>query len=78
MSDRLDSCPARVVDLAFTPFKGTALAHVQELDLGRWGPAPISSYIRDHTSEADAVWSDPAARLLLETGRKPGSRVAHR
>jgi hypothetical protein len=39
------------------------------------GPMPISRYVQAHTTPTDAVWADPAARLLLETNRPPGSRL---
>jgi hypothetical protein len=38
-------------------------------------PMPVSVYVRDHTSPGDSVWGDPAAQLLLETDRPPGSRL---
>jgi hypothetical protein len=43
--------------------------------LRRPGPMPVSRYIIEHTDPTDAIWADPEARLLLETGRKPGSRL---
>jgi hypothetical protein len=42
----------------------------------RWEQTmPASRYILSHTEPDDAVWADPAGRLLLETGRRPGSRL---
>src|SRR5581483_11167864 len=34
----------------------------------------VSEYLRAHATSGDAVWSDSASRVLLETGLKPGSR----
>jgi hypothetical protein len=39
------------------------------------GMSPVSRYVLAHTMPGDVVWADPAARLLLETGRRPGSRL---
>ena len=39
------------------------------------GQMPISRYIEAHTKPGDAVWADPAGRLLLETNREAGSRL---
>jgi hypothetical protein len=35
---------------------------------------PISEYLIAHARPDDSVWSDVAARMLVETGRPPGSR----
>jgi hypothetical protein len=35
----------------------------------------VSDYIVAHTSESDRVWQDSMPRLLLETNRKPGTRI---
>jgi hypothetical protein len=35
----------------------------------------VSDYIVAHTNEKDSVWQDSLPRLLLETNRRPGSRV---
>jgi hypothetical protein len=34
----------------------------------------VSDYLKSHAQPGDAVWSDSASRVLLETGMKPGSR----
>jgi hypothetical protein len=36
---------------------------------------PASDYIIAHTKPTDTIWADSYARLLLETDRRPGSRV---
>ncbi|HWB53977.1 MAG TPA: hypothetical protein VG722_07285, partial [Tepidisphaeraceae bacterium] len=35
---------------------------------------PISDYLSAHTSPGDRVWDEDAARILLETNLRPGSR----
>ncbi len=36
---------------------------------------PISQYVLAHTEPGDAVWMDAWPRLILETGRRPASRL---
>lgn len=61
--------PLAVVSLAFAVPGWAAWAR------GDGRPMPVSRYVDAHTRPADAVWSDPACRLLLETGRPAGSRL---
>lgn len=48
-----------------------AIAHIPDGAAER----PVSRYLRAHTAPGDAIYADQTPRYLLETGRRPGSRL---
>jgi hypothetical protein len=62
-----------IAPIAITSIWGSI--DVIHLNAGRPQPLPVSTYVAEHTVPGDYVWGDPEARLLLETGRLPGSRL---
>jgi hypothetical protein len=69
---RAASLTAALVPVALFSLYGASLI-IEICYTGR-DRSPVSEYIARHTTSADAVWKDDAARLWLETGCRPGSR----
>jgi hypothetical protein len=74
-SQRLGPIIAAIAPVAAISIYFSITQGYRALANGGGSLSPVSRYVIDHTAPADAVWADPAARLLLETDRRPGSRL---
>lgn len=70
--DDIKPLAAALVPLALFSMLGTANVIRYEYCPGR--PLEASTYLRQHALLGDRIWQDDSARLLLETGLRPGSR----
>ncbi|MBV8781921.1 MAG: glycosyltransferase family 39 protein [Phycisphaerae bacterium] len=70
--DRLAPLAASLIPMCLFSIYGASLV----IGLGYQGREHLeeSDYLLTHTTSADSVWEDDAARLWLETGTQPGAR----